>query len=681
MSNSPHKKQILLVEDNPDHAYLAKFCLEKNADYQVVEAKDAHQCSSLLKVQNFDIVLLDYNLPDKNGLEVLRELKDGEISSPIVLVTGHGHERVAVEALKAGAFDYVVKSAEYPSFLPNLVRRVLDKYRIVQEKRRIESEIVARNNELEVLNSVSEVVNKSLVVDEILKNALNKLMQKLVFDTIAVYFVEGDRLSLKVGGGRAHKSAFPKKIELAKSGISRKVMVDGQYEIFSNQGAFPSCFSENLVRNDITSLICVPLKHAENLVGLVFGGCFASHRITQPLGDLMTSVCNQICTAVENARLYAQTEKLKNNFENVLQSSLDAIVTVRQDGTITFFNEKFTDLLGKPGPQIFGYNILDLVPDDTRSLIESKLKLLEGDASVYEAAIYGKSDESLPCLVSQSHLRGRDESLLLIKDLAMLARLQEQLLRTDKMAALGRMIAGAAHELNNPLAGILGYVQLLLEEDLSPQIRKDIMVIQKESRRCQEIVQNLLIFARKRHAEKHPVNVNKVLTTVLGLNRYQLGVDSITTELNYNQDLPMIVGDFQQLQQVFLHIITNAHFALREDDKETKVLTIATSYTAESVVVAIADNGIGIPAENMSRIFDPFFTTREIGEGTGLGLSICYGIVENHGGRLSVESEIGVGSTFVVEFPVARKQLAADSTDADVTAPHRNGNRVEVSVS
>lgn len=189
---NPSEAKILIVEDNTDHATLAKICLQKAGFAHIDIVDSADKCRAILKERVFDIILLDYDLPNENGLAILRRLQeDHSTEAAIVLVTGHGHEKIAVEAMKAGAFDYVVKSGDYPGVLPNIVKRVFEKFQIYRDKKRMEEEIVLRNQELLALNSVSNVLNESLILEEILVSAVDSIARHLDLDAVAVYLQEG----------------------------------------------------------------------------------------------------------------------------------------------------------------------------------------------------------------------------------------------------------------------------------------------------------------------------------------------------------------------------------------------------------------------------------------------------------------------------------------------------------
>lgn len=231
-------------------------------------------------------------------------------------------------------------------------------------------------------------------------------------------------------------------------------------------------------------------------------------------------------------------------------------------------------------------------------------------------------------------------------------RAEEQLIITDRLASIGELASGIAHELNNPLTSVIGFSQLLLGKDLPDEIKEDIKIIYSEARRAADVMKNLLIFARKHSPVKQLVSINSVIEKVLALRAYEHKVENIQVVTRFAPDLPLTLADYFQLQQVFLNIIINAeHFMLEAHRRGT--LTITTRLVGNTIRVSFADDGPGIARENLGRLFDPFFTTKEVGEGTGLGLSICHGIVTEHRGRIYAESEPGKGATFVVELPVS----------------------------
>ena len=244
------------------------------------------------------------------------------------------------------------------------------------------------------------------------------------------------------------------------------------------------------------------------------------------------------------------------------------------------------------------------------------------------------------------------------------SRIEQQLQLTGRLAAVGELAAGVAHELNNPLAAVQAYAQFLSSrKDLDETIRDDVEIIYKEAQRASRITSNLLSFARRHKPEKTFVSVNDIIEKSLELNAYRMRVNNIVVETKLDPKLPMTMVDFHQIQQVCINLITNAEQAMTEAHGRGR-LTIGTRQVHDMIEAYFTDDGPGVSNEDLTRIFDPFFTTKDVGNGTGLGLSICFGIVHEHGGRLYATSDIGEGSTFVLELPiVTRGQSEVERTE------------------
>jgi PAS domain S-box-containing protein len=262
-----------------------------------------------------------------------------------------------------------------------------------------------------------------------------------------------------------------------------------------------------------------------------------------------------------------------------------------------------------------------------------------------------------------------DKSLLLEKTreaYETLRRTQEQLLQSEKMAAVGQLISGVAHELNNPLTAILGYSQLLKSE-ATPGSRGAgyLEKLHKQAQRTHHIVQNLLSFARQHKPERTPVQLNQILEDTLVLREYDMRLNNIVVHREFDPHLPPTGGDFHQLQQVFLNILNNAVDAIQEKGGMGEIW-IRTEAVGNRLRVELTDNGPGV--HNPHRIFDPFYTTKPVGKGTGLGLSICYGIVKEHGGEIQVRNSPPLGATFTVTLPL----LVVASAPPDAVAPRAN---------
>jgi PAS domain S-box-containing protein len=234
---------------------------------------------------------------------------------------------------------------------------------------------------------------------------------------------------------------------------------------------------------------------------------------------------------------------------------------------------------------------------------------------------------------------------------------QSKLMQTDKMAGLGQLVSGIAHELNNPLTGIMGFAQLLLGRGLTQPQAADARLIYEEAERAARIVKNLLLFARDARPERDRVQLNEIVEKTLALRNYELRIENISLSMDLDASLPPIIANPAQLQQVFLNLVVNAEQSIRHGAGEGNIYVRTWQPSRSRVALEIADTGPGIPAEVMPRIFDPFFTTKPAGLGTGLGLSIAFGILNAHGGEISVVSTPGHGAAFRVELPAADRAV------------------------
>ncbi len=245
---------------------------------------------------------------------------------------------------------------------------------------------------------------------------------------------------------------------------------------------------------------------------------------------------------------------------------------------------------------------------------------------------------------------------------------QAQLVQSEKLSAVGEFVAGVAHELNNPLAAVVGFSEMLKENDVDTQNRRYLDMIYKSAQRCQKIVQSLLSFARRHQPERKPMCVNAMVETVLEMLNYQLRTSNIEVITQLDPALPVVLADGHQIQQVLLNVINNARQAMENRQSGGQII-INTETAGENVRIIVRDNGPGISPENLRRIFDPFFTTKQVGQGTGLGLSLCYGIIKEHGGTITPASRPGEGAVFTIELPVFH--LAGDLAEAGHVIPFK----------
>jgi PAS domain S-box-containing protein len=331
----------------------------------------------------------------------------------------------------------------------------------------------------------------------------------------------------------------------------------------------------------------------------------------------------------------------------------DAISIHGRDHQILRANKAFADFFHKKPPQIIGRHCYELhkgaKPKSGCPHQKTLATKKPAEAEFYESNLGKYLHESTsPIFDETGEVIG---TIHVTRDITEQRQQHERLMMADRLASIGELAAGTAHELNNPLTSVIGFSQLLMERDVSEDIREDIQLIYSEAQRAASVTKNLLTFARKHAPVKQLSQINNIIEDVLKLRAYEHKVNSIVVKRQLSPDLPEIRVDYFQMQQVFLNIIINAEYFMTEAHKRG-TLTITTKKEKSNLIISIADNGPGISKENLSRIFNPFFTTKEAGKGTGLGLSICHGIVAEHGGQIYARSQPGKGATIFVELPI-----------------------------
>ena len=497
----------------------------------------------------------------------------------------------------------------------------------------------------------------------LLDSALDRISQTLLVDRAAIFLEDGDqagRFAL-VGSIGARPDG-----ELDLGFLER---IQQRHYLFfeSGQSAEGESESARKSRSLLDLNYFIPCRlHDRTVAVLGLGKTVDGDYLSSEDLELLSTIAGYVAIAVENARLYqsleqkaVQVERLKDFSENIVESLRIGVLTADLDGRIESWNPQLEELLGVPKTEAVGHVLEDVLPSTLAAEIAARA---ESDhvSSVYKFHLNNRAGRHIAVNTSVAPLLGKTGArlgrLILIDDITQRVRLEEQLVQNEKLTSLGLLAAGVAHEVNTPLAVISNYIQMLAKQIPADDPRqKTIERIVKQTFRASEIVNNLLNFSRTPNLELSELDLNAVLEETLALVQHPLTASHVTVVKTYQNELPRVLGSTNRLQQVFLNLLINARDAMPSGG----MLEVRTSAHNGSVEVEVSDNGAGIPPEHLNRIFDPFFTTKGSGHGTGLGLSVSYGIIKEHAGRVDVRSTLGKGTSFRLEFPVARKTVHA----------------------
>ncbi|HKS81008.1 MAG TPA: ATP-binding protein [Candidatus Acidoferrales bacterium] len=503
-------------------------------------------------------------------------------------------------------------------------------------------------------------------IEPLLGSVLDRVSQTFLVDRLAIFLEDPsnpDHFDLTRSMGS--RPAGP--LDLSFLNSSRPSLERGCLFYESARGAGEETAS---VRNTLEELdlnYFIPCRFREHTVAVLgLGKTVDGDYLSTEDVELLSTIAGYVAIAIENARLYQsleqkalQVERLKDFSENIVESLKIGVVTVDLDDRVESWNSHLEDLLSVPRRDALHHKLRDVLPPDLSAELASQ-GASEHVSGIYKFRLMARNGRQFVVNASIAPLVGKNGArlgrLILLDDITQRVQLEEQMLQTEKLTSLGLLAAGVAHEVNTPLAVISNYIQMLAKQiPVDDPRQKTIERIVKQTFRASEIVNNLLNFSRVGAAELVEVDMNNVLEETLTLVQHPFRTAHVSVIKSYTEKLPSVLGSSSRLQQVFLNLFMNARDAMPSGG----MLEVRTGARNGSVEVEVTDTGSGIPAENLHRIFDPFFTTKASGRGTGLGLSVSYGIIKEHAGKVDVRSTPGKGTSFRLEFPVARKAVHA----------------------
>jgi PAS domain S-box-containing protein len=632
--NHPKIKLLFVEDDKVDQIAFKRSVQAEGLPYDYSIAGSFSETKRILDSEKFDIIITDYLLGDGTAFDVLALSKD----TPVIFATGVGDQETAVEAMRKGARDYLIKDPErkYLQVLPLTVESAI-KSRRAEEKFRLLSHALTSSKDSVYITGMDNkfvLVNKSFcetygyVEEEVLGKHVS------VLETVTI--VSSETIQSTWEGETYHR---------------RK---DGS--------EFPVSVSRSIITN-------------ENGDGVA-----------------IVAIARDI---TERKRAEKALQASEKKYKTLVETAHEGIAIVDPQERLTFVNQAFADVLGYQKEDILGLDLTEITDKDQFEQFQRESnRRKEGISSRYEARLRTKSGRVKYFSLSASPVfdeKGKYSGALgLFADITEqkglelqireyahslekanreledalkgLKDTQTQLVQAEKMAAVGQLAAGLAHELNNPLGGILGYSQFGLEKINQKPINQfdkediDCLVgylkdIEHQTKRCRSIIKSLLEFSRASRGDEFTLtDINVAIEESLKLTLPQAEKSNVTLVKRLSQSLPKIAGNSDQLQQVFVNLIVNAVQAMPEGG--TLTVNSAIGLDPKTVKVCFTDTGVGISADDLDKIFEPFFTTKKMGEGSGLGLSVSYGLIKDHGGEIQVESKEGEGSTFTVILPI-----------------------------
>jgi PAS domain S-box-containing protein len=500
------------------------------------------------------------------------------------------------------------------------------------ENFRLHNEMIHKNSRLSALYEISQQA-ESLIDFRDVYDALGKVAKSFInFDVYMLYLLSGSGKSLELRLSEGDASSFPRTIKVGEGPIGLAAKELKPYLTYTE---------------DYNSVLLLPIEVSGKLIGIIVIASRKAYAYRDEDIIGLRIIATQIASI---DHMFKDLISLRGFTEQIMESMTSGVLIFDRVGKVTYANHEIRRMLGRPFPE--GWTLEDDHEKLPHRLSEVMRGVLETNITVENEKI--KIRNTTPARIIEvnafpfrNEQGGMMGTVFFIKDVTQISAMEEQLKRADRLSALGVLAAGIAHEIRNPLTGMKMIVQLLESEFSEDDSRREPLgIIQKEIDRLEGIIGNLLDFARPTKPKAVEVEVEKVVDDCYLLVKNQLNKQGINFQKTTVENVPIVIGDPDQLKQVFINIMTNAIQALSPGGH----LKVHIDHREEYLVIAFEDSGNGIPSDRLQDIFNPFMTTKE--DGTGLGLSMAQRIVEEHGGRIEVQSSPGEGSTFYVHLPI-----------------------------
>jgi len=661
------KPVILVVDDQPQGIELLEAYLVP-LGYEIVKATNGEEALGKLSSNQIDLILLDVIMPGMDGFEVTRRIRQDKKNHlmPIILVTVLKETEDRVKGIEAGCDDFISKPIDRMELFARIrsLLRVKDYNDLmstymkeleseVNRRKELESEVNRRTEELKTtLENLKQEITEHKRVEDTLKLSEQNFRNSIDSSSIGIRIGDVERQTFYANQAFLDIFGYENIDEVRANPVEEHYIPESYADYVLRKDKLlrgepiPDNVEVDIIRKDSA------VRHLQVSNRQVFWNGKQQFQL----------LYNDITDRVEAEKALKLSEQ---NFRNSLDSSPMGIFLGDAEGHVRYMNQAFL--------QMFDYDNIDEVKissPTSRYTQESytghllrleRTSLGKSNPDNFEIDVVHKDGtiRHLQVFRKEVFWNGKQQPQLLYNDVTALkqAEKEKQLLEekaqvASRLAAIGGMAAGIAHEINNPLTGVLGFSQMLLaKHDVPEEIKKELKWIADGSQRVADIVKRLLTFARQTKPNRQLTNLNELIENTLKLREYVLKTANIEVVTRLDPELPLSLVDPGQLQQVFLNLIVNAEQAMKEAHGRGNLI-ITTEKKDNNIRITFQDDGPGITRENMRHLFEPFFTTKDVGEGTGLGLSLSRSIVLEHNGKINVVSEFGHGATFIVELPI-----------------------------
>lgn len=667
--------QVLLVEDNPGDARLIMELL-KDAGIGLVDMVHEERLSDglqRLKEKVYDVLLLDLMLPESHGLDTYVRAQQDAPDMPIVLLTGIDDEEFALEAVRYGAQDYLVKG----QIDSNLLIRAL-RYAIA--RKRAEEEIHRRTTQQEAINAIIAAGATSRELSDLLEKALEHMLLALGLKRGWIWLVEGERA---VRGFPADIAPILfQGLEEADLKYTSYITVE-DWELESEEPL--AVLVPTMTRLGIRSSLTAPVLGEEEAIGTVTIASSTPRRWSGEEIALVEAVGQQLGVAIERLTLQEKIREQAVQLQGVLDTVKEGILALDSNGLIILANpvaRQYMDVLADVGE--------DQVMSRLGGHPVEEFLIPRKDDLPHEIVLDGPPRRIFEVYVNPEHISASGGRwTLLIRDVTETRQAQERVLLQERLAAVGQLAAGIAHDFNNILGTIVLFSQLVLKaQNLPPKDHERLTVISEQARRAAYLISQILDFSRRSIMDRRPMDLAPLLEELEKLLSHTLP-ETIRLMLLFDEGQFVVSADPTRMQQLFMNLALNARDTMPEGGELRLKLSrlqvepdeappFRDMPPGEWIRIGVSDTGKGILPENLPHIFEPFFTTKEAGKGTGLGLAQVYGIVKQHDGYVDVKSQAGEGTTFIVYLPAVEEQVELASIPDVVTTDTGQGETILV---